>query len=29
MYKVIPKNYLKSKKEEVWLKEIVNNINSL
>ncbi|CAD8087510.1 unnamed protein product [Paramecium sonneborni] len=27
--KVIPKNFLKSIKEEVWLKEIVNNINSL
>lgn len=29
MYKVIPKNYMKSIKEEVWLKEIVNDINIL
>ncbi|CAD8080927.1 unnamed protein product [Paramecium sonneborni] len=27
--KVIPKNIFKNKKEEVWIKEIVNNINTL
>ncbi|CAD8151511.1 unnamed protein product [Paramecium octaurelia] len=27
--KTIPKNTLQSKKEEIWLKEVVNNINSL
>ncbi|CAK86140.1 unnamed protein product (macronuclear) [Paramecium tetraurelia] len=29
MYKIIPKNSLKKKKDEVWLKEIVYNINAL
>ncbi|CAK72995.1 unnamed protein product (macronuclear) [Paramecium tetraurelia] len=27
--KTIPKNTLQSKKEEIWLKEVVNNINTL